>query len=330
MVKIPFKKIVSFALAIGLIFLVACGPQKGDQGTGQETKTVKGDQDQAEAPGETGSGSSKEKSLVIGSKKMPEGVILGEMFSLLLTDRTDIKPVTKFELGATPILHEAIVKGEIDLYPEYTSTGWLSILKQSPISDPDQLYSQLKNSYEKEFGLSWSPLIGFNNTYTLIVNQETAEKYQLKSMSDLASASPELVFGANGDFFEREDGFPFLEEKYGMKFKSTSDIDIGLKYQACLENQIQATTAFTTDGYLSENKVRVLEDDKHIFPNYFSAFVYRQEILEKYPELADIFAVFEGLINDQEMQTLNYQAQAGDKSYREIAEDFLRFKNLLK
>ena len=270
------------------------------------------------------------KKIIIGTKPMPEGVILGEIFALLIEENTDITPIRKFELGATPILHEAIVNDEIQVYPEYTSTGWLSILKNDPLEDEKELYEKLVSSYQEKFDLSWSPLVGFNNTYTLIANNMIAEDYNLNNMSDLAKVSAELDFGANGDFYEREDGFPKLEKAYGMKFKDTKDINIGLKYQACIENQIQVTTAFTTDGYLSEGKVKILEDDQNIFPNYYAAFVLRQDILDKYPEIQEVLEIIDGLIIDEEMQMMNYQAQIEGKTHEEIAEEFLVDKGLLK
>ncbi|NLJ94164.1 MAG: glycine/betaine ABC transporter substrate-binding protein [Clostridiaceae bacterium] len=270
-----------------------------------------------------------DKEIVIGSKPMPEGIILGEMLALLVEENTDIAVERQFELGATPILHEAILNSEIDIYPEYTGTGWLSILNQEPVQDSTELFNQVKSAYEEEFNLTWSPMIGFNNTYTIIVNNATAEEYNLETISDLAEVSDQLIFGANGDFFERADGFPYVEEEYGMNFKETTDIDIGLKYQACVEDEIQATTAFTTDGYLSENKVKSLQDDKQIFAIYDAAFVLRQEILDEYPELVDVLELTKDLINDQEMQKLNYAAQVEGKAHEQIAKDYLLEKGLI-
>lgn len=277
---------------------------------------------------QSANGNSK-KEIVIASKPMPEGVILGELLSLLIEENTDITPIRKFELGATPILHEAILNDEIQVYPEYTGTAWLNILKNEPIVDEAKLFVELAKAYQEKYNLTWGPLIGFNNTYTLIVNQETAEKYDLETISDLAAISENLIFGANGDFYEREDGFPTIEKIYGLQFKDTKDINIGLKYQACVENQIQVTIAFTTDGYLSEGKVKILEDDKNVFPSYNAAFVLREDFLEEYPELEEILQLTSGLINDEEMQKMNYDAQVNGKTHEEIAEKFLKDKGLL-
>lgn len=322
------RAITAILLVALILFTSACG-NNSKQEAEKEIKSESALTDKNEVIEET-KNKSDDKKIVIGSKPMPEGIILGEILALLIEENTDISVTRQFELGATPILHEAIMNAEIDAFPEYTGTGWMTILKEEPLNDSEELYNQVKKSYEDEYNLTWSSRIGFNNTYTIIVNNSTAEKYNLNTISDLAAVSDQLIFGANGDFYERADGFPYIEEQYGMNFAQTDDIDIGIKYQACVEDKIQATTAFTTDGYLSENKVKSLEDDKQIFAIYDAAFVIRQEILEKYPELEDVLKLTEGLINNQEMQKLNYEAQVEGKVHEDIAKDFLIEKGLLK
>lgn len=126
---------------------------------------------------------------------------------------------------------------------------------------------------------------GFNNTYGLVVRREIAAAVSSANYSDLRSVAGSLTFGAEYDFFEREDGYDALCETYGLNFGKTMDLDIGLKYQAINQGQIDVMVIFTTDGQLSASDVVVLEDDKHFYPSYVCGNVVRQEVLEQYPEL---------------------------------------------
>ena len=138
-----------------------------------------------------------------------------------------------------------------------------------------------------------------------------------------------MIFGAEYDFFEREDGYKALQNTYGMDFAGTMDLDIGLKYDAMNQGKIDAMNIFTTDGQLAIADIKVLEDDKNLYPSYMCGFVVRNEILEKYPELEDIFNIMTGLIDDTEMAEMNYQVEAENKEPEEVALNFLRAKGLL-
>lgn len=173
-------------------------------------------------------------------------------------------------------------------------------------------------------------MIGFNNTYGLCVTSEVAEQYNLKTYSDLAAVASQLTFGAEYDFFEREDGYAALCDTYGLSFADTMDLDIGLKYDAINQRQIDVMNIFTTDGQLSVTDVVVLEDDKGLYPSYVCGFVVRNEILKEHPELQAIFDKMEGLMTDAEMADMNYQVEAEGLDPEDVAETFLRDKGLLK
>ena len=118
-------------------------------------------------------------------------------------------------------------KGDFDFYPEYTGTGWNNVLKKDSFYTED-LFADLQSGYA-DLGMTWTGMLGFKNTYRLAVTKEAADKYNLKTFSDLAAVSDQLIFGANYDFYERKDGYPLLQSVYGMKFKDTMDMDIGLE-----------------------------------------------------------------------------------------------------
>ena len=177
--------------------------------------------------------------------------------------------------------------------------------------------------------MTWVGLYGFNNTFAVAVRKEAAEEYDLKTTSDMAAVSDKLVFGGNPDYIEREDGFNLLCETYGMDFKDVRDIDIGLKYEAMEQGDIDVTNGFTTDAQLSRDDIMVLEDDKHLQVNYFCSTVVRQDTLEKYPGLEDSLMKMDGILTDQEMAELNYQVEVEGKDEAEVAEAFLKEKGLM-
>ncbi|MDR3597848.1 glycine betaine ABC transporter substrate-binding protein [Clostridium sp.] len=267
----------------------------------------------------------------IATKPMTEQLILSEMLSLLIKDNTNLNvEITKGVGGGTSNIHPAIVKGDFDLYPEYTGTGWSEVLKEKELPDNDTLYKELKEKYEEQYKLTWVGLYGFNNTYGLAVRKDIAEKYNIKTYSDLAKYSPELIFGAEYDFYEREDGYKALCNIYGFNFKKTADMDIGLKYKAINSKEIDVMNVFTTDGQLSASDVVVLKDDKNFFQTYYCGTVVREDTLKKYPELKDVLMKMQDIVTDSEMAKLNYEVETNGRDEKDVAKEFLENKGLLK
>lgn len=269
----------------------------------------------------------------LATKPMTEQYILGEMLSLLIEDAGYEVELTKGIGGGTNNIHPAMEKGEFDLYPEYTSSGWVMVLDHDAAGmDDGEMFESLKTEYQEKFDMTWLGLYGFNNTYTVAVREETAQKYGLKTTSDLAAVAGELNFGGNPDYLERADGFPLLAEAYGLEFKSVSDIDIGLKYQALQNGDIDVTNAFTTDAQLGNPSAGLvtLEDDKHLQVNYFCSTVVRQDALESCPGLEDALMKMDGLLSDSEMAHLNYQVEVEGADEKEVARTFLTEKGILK
>ena len=157
-----------------------------------------------------------------------------------------------------------------------------------------------------------------------------AEKYDLHTYSDLAAAADQLVFGAEYDFFEREDGYEALCDTYGLNFKETMDLDIGLKYQALEQEQIDVMVVFTTDGQLSAADVEVLEDDRQFYPSYLCGNVVRSEVLEAHPELNGVFEKVTGLISDSDMAQMNYEVETENREPEDVAEEFLASHGLIE
>ena len=274
--------------------------------------------------------SKKDKTINIATKPMTEGYILGQMLTELIEQDTDLKVnITNGVGGGTSNIHPAIVKGEFDLYPEYTGTSWEAVLKKEGSYDESK-FDELQKEYKEKYNLEYVNLYGFNNTYGLAVNKDIAKKYNLKTYSDLAKVSNNLIFGAEYDFFEREDGYKELQKVYNMNFKKQIDMDIGLKYQAMKDKKIDVMVIFTTDGQLAISDVVVLEDDKKMYPSYRAGTVIRSEILSEYPELKPVLEKLNNILDDKTMADLNYQVESKGKKPEDVAREYLQEKGLLE
>lgn len=271
----------------------------------------------------------KKEPIKIASKPMTEQYILTEIMAQLIEAETDYEvEITKGVGGGTTNIHPALVKGDFDLYPEYTRTAWLNVLKKEEMEkDDDKLYEQLLTEYDA-LGLTWTGLYGFSNTYGLAVRQETAEQYGLNTYSDLAAASGELIFGGNPDYIELETGYPRLCAAYNMQFKDVVQMEIALKYEALKNNEVDVINAFTTDAQLAANDLVLLTDDQIFFETFEAGTVVRKDTLEKYPELQGVLEKMNGLITEDEMQQMNYEVEVNGREDREVAQEFLAGKGL--
>jgi osmoprotectant transport system substrate-binding protein len=272
---------------------------------------------------------SKKDGVVVASKDYTENKILGEMLAQLIENKTDLNVERKLNMGGTFVCFEAIKKGEVDIYPEYTGTALTAYLKLPVDSDADKVYQTVSEEFEKQFQITWLDPFGYNNTYALAMPKDLAEENGIESISDLAAKSDQFVFGAEHEFFNREDGYDGLVDTYGLKFKEEAKMENSLKYQAIGQGKMDVTDAYTTDGQLKALNLKVLKDDKNFFPPYYAAPIIRDDTLEKYPELREVLNSLSGKLDEETMQDLNYQVDNEKKSIEEVATAFLKGQGLI-
>ena len=268
----------------------------------------------------------------IATKPMTEQYILGEMLRILIEEKAGCEvELTKGIGGGTSNIQPAMEKGEFDLYPEYTSSGWILVLghEADEVTD-EEMFTELRKEYEEKYDMTWVGRYGQNNTYALVVRADTAEEYGLETCSDLAAVSDKLVFCGNPDYIERADGLPGVSAAYGMEFRDIMDIDIGLKYEALRNGDIDVTNGYTTDAQISQPDVKVLEDDLGYQVNYFCSTVVREEAMEKYPKLEETLELMDGILTDQKMAELNYQVEEEGKDEADVARDYLVSMGLIE
>jgi osmoprotectant transport system substrate-binding protein len=268
----------------------------------------------------------------VGSKDFTEEFIVAEMYALIL--EANGYPVERsFNLGGTPIAHEALVNGEIDLYPEYTSTGLLTVLKLDPIPDGKIVFDTVKDEYAKQFQLVWLDPSPFNNTQALAMTKAKAAELGIATYSDLAEKAPELVLGGPAEFIEREDGIKGLQTAYGgFEFKDLKQLGTGaLRYDALQSGEIDVAVAFGTDGRIKGDDLLLIRDDKNFYPVYNIAPVVREDILANDPGIEELLNKLAPLLTDDVMSGLNYEVDGPDqREYTDVAKDFLLEQGLIK
>lgn len=269
--------------------------------------------------------------ITIGSKNFTEQVILGELLAQHIEANTDLKVERKLNLGGTFICHNALTTGEIDAYVEYTGTAFTAILNNEPVSNPQEVYQQTKQQYDQQFNLEVMPSLGFNNTFAIIIRGEDARKLQVQNISQIAQKTPLWRVGFGEEFLSRKDGFPGLAETYNLRFaESPKMMDLGQVYPALKDKQVDLVVGNSTDGQIGRLDLVVLKDDRLFFPPYQAVPVVRQQTLQKHPELREVLQKLSGKISAPEIQRLNFQVEAEKKDVKQVVEQFLLSKGLIK
>ncbi|MGM1050596.1 MAG: glycine betaine ABC transporter substrate-binding protein [Bacillota bacterium] len=273
------------------------------------------------------SGKESKETITIGSKNFTENILLAHMMADLIEKNTDLAVERKVNLGGSDIAWKALKSNDIQLYPDYTGTIVANYYQQETGTAEETLNKTL--DLVKKDKLSFPANFGFNNTYTLAVSKETAAKYNLKTFSDLAKVANELVLGCEFEFKDRPDGYPGLEQIYGMSFKKVSAMDRGIMYRSLTDGQVDVINAFATEGQIKVHDLVILEDDRGFFPPYHAGTIIREDVLVKYPELESTLKKLEGVLDEQIMQDLNAKVDSEGLKAETVARDFLKEKSLM-
>jgi glycine betaine/choline ABC-type transport system substrate-binding protein len=267
--------------------------------------------------------------IVVGSKNFTESVLLAELIAQQIEARTGLRVERRLNLGGTFLCHQALVAGQIDVYPEYSGTALTAILEQPVQRDPKEVLRIVSEAYRERFAAEWLPPFGFNNTYAIVVREEDAQQRSLATLSDLARVSNEFGIGFMFEFSERQDGYRGLVETYGFTFRGEPrTMDLGLIYRALREKQIDVGVGSATDGLITALKMRVLDDDKHYFPPYDAAPVARAAALEQHPEVRQALDALGGLFTEQEMRETNYAVDGGQQPVADVVRKLRERKEL--
>jgi osmoprotectant transport system substrate-binding protein len=265
----------------------------------------------------------------IGSKNFTEQVVLGELFAQAL-EAKGVKVDRKLNMGGTLIAHQALVSHEIDMYPEYTGTALLNVLKAETMTDPEAVYQKVKKHYEEQFKLTWLDKSPFNNGYVLVVKPETAREYNLKTLSDLAKVAGKLRLGSGPEFRDRKDGLPGLKQVYGIEFVDAKAFAIALRYEALKTGNVDVVNGYSTDGQITANRLVRLKDDKGLWPPYNVAPVIDAKLAQDHTVVPQTLNAVTALLTDERMSELNWRVDGEKEEPKDVARDFLKKHGLVK
>ena len=258
----------------------------------------------------------------VGSKDFTENLVIAEIYALALEDNG--YTVDRVSNISSSLIHNSIVNDEIDLYPEYTGTGLLSVLGEDMETDPEKVYKTVKKEYEEQFNLTWLDYAPANDSQGLVIRTEVANSLNIKTISDLQAHASELRFASQGEFDEREDGLPGLEKTYGtFNWQSSKVYDNSLKYSVLENDEADVTSAYTTEGQLvNTDKFTLLEDDKQFWPPYNLAPVVRDNILDDNPDIKTILNNISAKLDTETVTELNAKVDVDGQEYTDVAKEY--------
>lgn len=261
--------------------------------------------------------------IVVASKPFGESYLLGEMFAQLLEARGFVVR-RRLGLGATEIAFSALRTNRIDVYPEYTGTGLLAILGERARPDPRAVFRQVAREFRVRYGTRWLPPLGFQNSYAIAVRRETARRFGLARLTDLARVSSGLRAGLTPDFIGRPDGLPGLTRVYGIHFGSVRALLPAIKYQALAAGEVDVIDGYSTDGFIVRYDLVVLEDDRGFFPPYEAAALISPAFAREVPAGVAALTEMSGLLTEEKLRELNRRIEVDNQPIPDVAADALR------
>lgn len=266
--------------------------------------------------------------IAIGSKDFTEQIILCHMMGDLIEDNTDLTVERIPSLGGAQVVMSAITSGQVDLYMDYTGTCYADTLGYDPITDVQKVYDTVVKDFDEKYDLTVLDQT-FNNTYTLAMLPERAKELGVKTISDLARVSKDLVISPTLEFTKRGDCLPGLQKAYNLQFKKVVAMDSSPRYIALVNGESDVVDAFSTDGLLKKYGLTVLEDDRQFFPPYYTVPIIRNDTLAEHPELKDLLNELGTHLTEDVMIDLNYQVDEEGKDPKDVAHAFLVSEGLI-
>lgn len=254
-----------------------------------------------------------------------ESQILAALVAGMIEHYTDKDTTVINNLATTTINHQAMMNGDAQVSAaRYTGTDLTTTLGLDPVKDPKQAFDIVKKEFESRYKQTYMSSYGFDNTYVFLVRKDTAEKYGLKTVSDLQKHAGKLTAGVDTAWITREgDGYDGFKKEYGFAFETILPMQIGLVYDAVSAGKMDIVLGYSTDGRIASYDLVMLEDDKHFFPPYDAAAVIDDKLAQEDPKIKAAIAKLAGTIDTEQMQKLNYQADNDLVEPTVVAQQFL-------
>lgn len=260
-------------------------------------------------------GASEDATINVAAQDVNETVILANMAKIIIEENTPYDATVNTNFTGSSVLHQAMVGGEIDVYPTWTGTQLTGVLRyEGPNLSGEETFRRVKEGFEDSFGFTWTEPLGFNNTYVLVVRRETAEEYDLEVSSDLAPYAADWRLAGDDNYDTRSDAYPGWSAHYGIEFDEVLPMSYGLIYRAIDLGEVDVAAAYATDSRIEKLDLVLLEDDKEFFPDYSGAYVVSDRVIEEYPDVIDALNALSGMIPTEEMISLNSRYDDGEEA----------------
>ncbi len=264
---------------------------------------------------------SNQPTIIVGSKNFTEQYVLAELIAQLIEKKTDLKVIRKFNMGSTDILHNTLLRGDIDIYPEYTGTAYLTVLNEAPTKE--DIFYKVKKAYENQFNVTWLKSFGFSNKPTLAIRRDLSEENNITTMSDLVPYANQMVVVCPPEALKRPDQLPGLKKHYNLTFKKVTQVDPNLMYSAIEHHSADVVSASATDGKLKKHDMTPLIDDKSCYIAYDAAPVIRLETLASHPEILKALEPLLGFLTQEKIIDLNAKVDVDGYPPSKAVSEFL-------
>lgn len=302
------KKLLIISVLLASMLLAACG--------GKNTSSADG--------GEV---------FEFGTQSYSDPKIMAQITKQLIEDRTDHEVNITEDIQASPQIVTAMDKGDFDLALLFSGEVYNNYFDEDEVeytTDPEKTMDQAQKLFKEKYDFKWYDDAGFSDQYSIAIHNDFAEENNIETMSDLSEYAGDLVIGADSTWIQRDnDGLRAYQEAYGAKFKDTKGMQVSLMYEGMKNNELDVIAAYTVDPHIPEYDLKLLEDDQNFFPPYEGSIVARNEVVNEYPEVAEVLDSIVGLITTEEMTALIREVDINGRDTAEVAKEFLQAKGLL-
>ena len=261
--------------------------------------------------------------VVVASKNFEESRLLAEMFARVIEEHSEVEVVRRMNLAGTQVCLDALKSGAVDLYPEYTGTGLVSILGLPSETNAAKVLSTVRHEFGARWDLVWLAPLGFENSFELAIRGDLAKETGVGTISALVPIAGRLSAAFGPEFIERDDGYPGLEKLYGLHLRDARSLQHALKYEAAGAGKVDVIDVYTTDGRIAKYGLKVLTDDRDFFPPYQAAALVRGETLRRHPEVAEALNLLSGVLDEESMRGWNLRLQEEGAPVEQVAQDAL-------
>lgn len=266
-----------------------------------------------------------------GAQSYTDPKIAAQMVKILVEENTDHEVNITEDIQASPQILASIDREEFDFAMLYSGEVYNNHFEDVEYStNSEQTIENAQNLFGEEYDITWFDSIGFKNEYAIAIQGQLQDNEGIETISDLEPLAGDLRLGTDTSWVERDnDGYRGFQDAYGFEFGDVRAMEVSLMYEGIKNDELDVVTAYTVDPQIAEYDLRILEDDAEFFPPYDASLVARNEVLDNYPEVKEIFDNLVGTVSTEQMSQLILEVDLNGRPTEEVAREFLENEGLL-